>query len=250
LYQRGWQDTLIVVELQPKDTLFYSSHASGVHELDLLGAPSAKAPLRVDGHLLAIELGRDAPLAVDGLQLWLDGVTPSGALRLALFEVGARICPPLLLWPRAAAAPPVPLEELRETPDGWAGTQVWKDGSIWRLEARGSVLSWHVFQAEREYVLDPALLRWQAERDHRRREGLPLAEMPPLRAHWANEPLLLMYRGPESDVRWSCDGHIEEAPYAEISFHRAGAYTVQLTVSRDGESDTAEQWVVVYPSRI
>lgn len=247
-YQRGWQDTLIVLDLQAHDTLFYASRSSGVHEIDLVDAPTVKAPLRVDGHLLAVEIGRDAPLAVDGLQLWLDRVTSAG-LRLALFEVGGRICPAQAIWPRGAAAPPVPLSDLRETPDGWQGTEVWSDGSIWRLKAAGRELSWTVFQAEREYALDPALLRWQAERDARIREGRPLAEMPPLRAQRVGEPLTLVYRGAEHEVLWSCDGHNEDGPLAEISFHRPGAYSVRLTVIRGDESDTAVQWVMVHKAR-
>ncbi len=245
-YQRGWQDTLIVLDLQPGDTLFYSTRSSGVHELDLLGEPTARAPLRVDGHLLAIEMGRSVPLAIDGVQLWLDG-TVNGGLRLGLFEVDGRICPPQALWPRGAAAPPIPLSDVRETPDGWEGSEVWPDGSLWRLRASGSELAWLVHQAEREYALNPALLRWQAERDSRRREGLPIAEMPPLRPQRVGEPTSLVYRGSEPDVLWTCDGHTEHSPYAEIAFSEPGAYAVQLTVARGNVSDTATQWVVVHP---
>jgi len=245
-YQRGWQDTLIVLDLFPGDTLFYSARTSGVHELDLLGQPNAKAPLRVDGHLLAIELGRNAPLAVDGMHLWLDRVTAEGALRLALFDLDGRICPPQVLWPRGAAAPPIPLARVSEMPDGWEGAHSWPDGSIWRLKAQGSEIVWQVRQAERDYALDPQLLQWQAERDARRRDGLPMAEMQPLQPQRVGEPLTLAYRGPEREVLWACDGHVEEGPVAEIAFHRAGAYAVQLTVTRADESDTAVQWVMVH----
>lgn len=248
-YQRGWQDTLIVLDLLPGDTLFYSARNSGVHELDLLGQPNAKAPLRVDGHLLAIELGRDAPLAVDGMQLWLDRVTAEGALRLALFDLDGRVCPPQVLWPRGAAAPPIPLDEINEAPNGWTGGHAWPDGSVWRLRAQGSEITWQVYQAERDYALDPQLLRWQAERDARRRDDRPLAEMAPLRPQRVGEPLTLAYRGAEREVAWACDGHVEEGPLAEIAFHRAGAYAVQLTVTRADESDTAVQWVMVHTPR-
>ncbi len=247
-YQRGWQDTLIVLDLQPADTLFYSTRSSGVHEIDLLGEPTVRAPLRVDGHLLAIEMGRETPLAVDGMQLWLDRAVGSG-LRLGLFEVDGRICPPQALWPRGAAAPPIPISDIHETHDGWEGLEAWPDGSLWRLKASGSDLSWYVYQAESEYALNPVLLRWQAERDARRREGLPVAEMPPFTPQRVGEPMALVYRGDEPDVVWACDGHVERSPYAEIAFGEPGAYAVQLTVARGDVSDTAVQWVVVHPAR-
>lgn len=246
-YQRGWQDTLIVIDLQPGDTLFYSTRSSGVHEIDLLGEPTARAPLRVDGHLLAIEMGRETPLAVDGMQLWLDRAVGSG-LRLGLFEVDGRICPPQALWPRAAAAPHPHQRYPRDArrlgrPRGLARWVVVAPQGQRQRPVMVRV------PGREQYALNPALLRWQAGRDARRREGLPVAEMPPFTPQRVGEPMALVYRGDEPDVLWACDGHVERSPYAEIAFGEPGAYAVQLTVARGDVSDTAVQWVVVHPAR-
>ena len=156
-------------------------------------------------------------------------------LRLALFDLDGRICPPQALWPKGAAAPPIPLDEIERDAQRLAGrarVARWRHLAAQGLRQRDR---WRVQQAEKEYVLDPQLMRWQAERDARRRDGLPLAEMPPIRPQRVGEPLTLTYHGRERDVLWACDGHVEEGPVAEIAFHRSGPYAVQLTVSRGEE---------------